>query len=148
MVRFKNRYLLAQMRWHDGRVDDTLSDTVLLGRLRQGVALNFGDVSAGAALASMAVRYFNPVTGLAIVRCGRDMHREVWATMTLMREVKGRSLAVRVLHNGSTLRSSQQAALTHSTDAYRRLVARGVVNEKASARGVSTAAAVIEGMQP
>jgi ribonuclease P/MRP protein subunit POP5 len=53
MVRFKNRYLLAELRWHDGRVDDTLQDAALLGLLRQGVALNFGDVSAGAALASM-----------------------------------------------------------------------------------------------
>lgn len=148
MVRFKNRYLLAELRWHDGRVDDTLSDAMLLGLLRQGVALNFGDVSAGAALASMALKYWNPVTGLAIVRCGRDMHREVWAAMTLMRDVKGRSVAVRVIHNGSTLRSSQQAALEHSASAYRRLVARGAVGEKSAGKGAGVAASVIEGLQP
>jgi hypothetical protein len=53
------------------------------------------------------------------------MHREVWAALTLMRDVKGRSVAVRVMHNGSTLRSSQQAALAHSAGAFQRMVARG-----------------------
>ena len=88
------------------------------------------------------------VEGLAIVRCGRDVHREVWAALTLMRDVKGRSVAVRVLHNGSTLRSSQQAALSHSSDAYKRLVARGGMPEKGAVKGEGVAAAVIEGMQP
>ena len=68
--------------------------------------------------------------------------------MTLMRDVKGRSVAVRVLHNGSTLRSSQQAALTHSAGAYRRLVARGGMPEKGAVKGEGIAAAVIEGLQP
>ena len=148
MVRFKNRYLLAELWWHDGRVDDSLNDAVLLGLLRQSVALNFGDVSAGAALSSIALKYWNPVTGLAIVRCGRDLHREVWASMSLMREIKGRSVLVRVLHNGGTLRSSQEAAKAHSSRAYERLVGRGAVGEKSAVKGAGVAATVIEGLQP
>ena len=127
MVRFKNRYLLAEFRWHDARVDDSLTENVLVGVLRQGLALNFGDVAAGAALGSLSLKYWNAVTGLAVVRCGRDIHREVWATMTLMREVKGRSVVVRVLHNGSTLRSSQRSALARSEEAFARLAARGAM---------------------
>ena len=50
MVRFKNRYLLTEWRWHDGRVDESLTESVILGILRQCVAVNFGDIGAGAAL--------------------------------------------------------------------------------------------------
>ena len=75
---------------------------------------NVSGVPIGLCRYAWALKYWNPVTGLAVVRCGRDMHREVWAAMTLIRDVKGRSVAVRVLHNGSTLRSSQRAAMEHS----------------------------------
>lgn len=150
MVRFKNRYLLAEFRWHDARVDDSLTDNVLVGVLRQGLALNFGDVAAGAALGSLSLKYWNAVTGLAVVRCGRDIHREVWATMTLMREVKGRSVVVRVLHNGSTLRSSQRSALARSEEAFARLAARGAMpgGERAATKGAQAAGRAIEALQP
>ena len=95
MVRFKNRYLLTEWRWHDGRVDESLTDSVILGILRQCVAVNFGDVGSGAAHSSVAVKYWNATTGLGVVRCGRDVHREVWCGMTLLRDVKGRSVTVR-----------------------------------------------------
>ena len=48
MVRFKNRYLLTEWRWHDGRVDEFLTESVIVGILRQCVAVNFGDIGAGA----------------------------------------------------------------------------------------------------
>ena len=50
MVRFKNRYLLAEFDWHDGRVDDSMTETALVGVIRKEMALNFGDIGAGAAL--------------------------------------------------------------------------------------------------
>lgn len=148
MVRFKNRYLLTEWRWHDGRVDESLTDSIILGILRQCVAVNFGDIGAGAALSSVAVKYWNPATGLGVVRCGRDVHREVWCCMTLLRDVKGRSVTVRVLHNGGTLRSSQAAALRHSKEAYERLEKNGAVRGDAAKKGSSAAARAIDSLQP
>ena len=95
MVRFKNRYLLVEFRWHDGRVDATLTDAVVLGAIRQAVAHDFGDVGAGAAAAGLAVKYWSATTSLAVVRCGRDAHRRVWASMTMLRDVKGRAVVAR-----------------------------------------------------
>ena len=148
MVRFKNRYLLTEWRWHDGRVDDSLTDSVILGILRQCVAVNFGDAGSGAAHSSVAVKYWNATTGLGVVRCGRDVHREVWCGMTLLRDVKGRSVTVRVLHNGGTLRSSQAAALRHSREAYERMEKRGAVRAEAARKGSSAAARAIDSLQP
>jgi len=143
MVRFKNRFLLAELHWNDGRVDESLGEGAVLGLLRQGVALNFGDVCAGAALGSMALKYWNPTTGLAVLRCSRDIHREVLATLTLTRNIRGRSVAIRVVHNGSTLRSSQRAALEHSEGAFARLVGRGAVGEGTAAQGSKQAGRMI-----
>ena len=56
----QNRYLLTEWRWHDGRVDESLTESVIVGILRQCVAVNFGDIGAGAALSSVAVKYWNP----------------------------------------------------------------------------------------
>ena len=134
MVRFKNRYLLTEWRWHDGRVDESLTESVIVGILRQCVAVNFGDIGAGAALSSVAVKYWIPRRAWAWFD-GRDVHREVWCCMTLLRDVKGRSVTVRVLHNGGTLRSSQAAALRHSKEAYERMEKTGLCEGTPRRRG-------------
>ena len=143
MVRFKNRYLLVEFRWHDGRVDATLTDAVVLGAIRQAVAHDFGDVGAGAAAAGLAVKYWSATTSLAVVRCGRDAHRRVWASMTMLRDVKGRAVVARVLHNASTLRSSRAATKSRVEAAFARLVARGGMPGGASAAAAGTEAAKV-----
>jgi ribonuclease P/MRP protein subunit POP5 len=143
MVRFKNRYLLVEFRWHDGRVDATLTDAVVLGAIRQAVAHDFGDVGAGAAAAGLAVKYWSATTSLAVVRCGRDAHRRVWASMTMLRDVKGRAVVARVLHNASTLRSSRAATRSRVVAAFARLVARGGMPGGASAAAAGTEAAKV-----
>jgi len=143
MVRFKNRYLLVEFRWHDGRVDATLTDAVVLGAIRQAVAHDFGDVGAGAAAAGLAVKYWSVTTSLAVVRCGRDAHRRVWASMTMLRDVKGRAVVARVLHNASTLRSSRAATRSRVEAAFARLVARGGMPGGASAAAAGTEAAKV-----
>lgn len=53
MPRFKNRYLLFELKWRDGRADDAATDTTLLSALRDSLQLTFGDAALGAALASL-----------------------------------------------------------------------------------------------
>jgi ribonuclease P/MRP protein subunit POP5 len=77
MVRFKNRYLLVEMVWKDGRMDTSLNEAALLPVLRDSMAVNFGDHGLGMALASLSVKYYNPLTGLCVVRCSRDQFKEV-----------------------------------------------------------------------
>ena len=60
MVRFKNRYLLAEFDWHDGRVDDSMTETALVGVIRKEMALNFGDIGAGAALGLSLIHISEP----------------------------------------------------------------------------------------
>lgn len=77
MVRFKNRYVLVELIWKDGRVDDTFSETKLLAVLRDSVAVNFGDYGVGIVSPSLQVKYLNPLTNGAVVRCSRAQLQQV-----------------------------------------------------------------------
>mgnify|MGYP001224471313 FL=1 len=150
MVRFKNRYLLCEFNWHDERVDETLTELAVVSVFRNEFALNFGDVGSGAFMGSVNVKYWNPVCGIAVVRVGRDIYRKLWASMTLLREIKGRSVAVRVLHVGSTLRSSQNASIERIESKYEKLTRRGVMpgGARAVSKNKTDAARLIHALQP
>ena len=76
-MRFKNRYLLLELVWKDARMDNVLLEPTLLARFRESLAANFGDHGVGLALQSLQVKYYHALTGLCIVRCSREQHRQV-----------------------------------------------------------------------
>ena len=121
------------------KMRDDVHDDVKLRRLQELIAV----FRAGAAAAGLAVKYWSATTSLAVVRCGRDAHRRVWASMTMLRDVKGRAVVARVLHNASTLRSSRAATRSRVEAAFARLVARGGMPGGASAAAAGTEAAKV-----
>jgi hypothetical protein len=100
-MRFKNRYLLAEVVWDDGRVDETLSTNSLYHAIRDALVKHFGDWGLACVLQSFqgtphllmfaslhfaltpgylhvcVVKYFNHLTNLCIIRSGRDHHQMV-----------------------------------------------------------------------
>lgn len=76
-MRFKNRYLLLEVVWKDGKTDLAITELALLGVFRESIKQNFGDYGLGLALASVQVKFYNPITNLCIVRSSRDQHRQV-----------------------------------------------------------------------
>ncbi|PSC69139.1 spindle assembly abnormal 6-like protein [Micractinium conductrix] len=111
-MRFKNRYLLFELQWKDGRLDEGLSEAALLASFRDSLQQNFGDHGLGCALASFQVKYYNPVSCLCAVRCSRDEYRQIWASLCLLTEVKHRVVRLRLLHLTGTVASCQRAART------------------------------------
>ncbi|KAL4433886.1 hypothetical protein ABPG75_000327 [Micractinium tetrahymenae] len=110
MVRFKNRYLLFEVCWKDGRFDDSITEAILLAAFRDSLQQNFGDYGLGCALASFQVKYYNPVSSLCIVRCSRDEYRQVWVSLCLLTEVRHRAVLLRLLHLTGTVAACQKAA--------------------------------------
>lgn len=73
MVRLKSRYAIVRLRYKDGRVAEPTTEAGLLLPLRVAVAAAFGDAGAAAAAGgALAVRWLDPVSGVAVVRCGRS----------------------------------------------------------------------------
>lgn len=112
MVRFKNRYLLFEIDWEDEKVDKELTLGVLYACFRASVETNFGEMGL-AAMTSLSLKYFDPISSFGIVRVSRDHYRWLWASLTFTRVIHKRVCAVRVLHTAGTLRSAQRRAIRH-----------------------------------
>ena len=84
----------------------------LYAALKQSILANFGDAGWGAVAASLAgqrcahalfcltsaVRYFSPMTGVAIVRVGRDAHAVAWGGVALLRHIGPVQVVPHVVH--------------------------------------------------
>jgi len=113
-MRFKNRYILAEFIFDDGQVDQSLTTSHIFKQLREQIELEFGDVGAGLVQHSLNVKYYNPITGLAIVRVIREyLHLAKHALLNL-NAVRDRTVVVRTLHVAGTIRRCQEVAISHN----------------------------------
>ncbi|KAL6078490.1 Ribonuclease P/MRP protein subunit POP5 [Balamuthia mandrillaris] len=114
MVRFKNRYILVELRWREpATVDPSLDSGKILRALRNQISNDFGDWGLGAVSQSLQVKYFNHQTNMCIIRCPRDHYQMVWSALTLMTALNERPLILASLHVAGTIRSCQKAAIQH-----------------------------------
>jgi ribonuclease P/MRP protein subunit POP5 len=83
-MRLKNRYLLLELKWKDGRCDESIQESTIQSAIRDSTGVNFGDYGLAMSAGSMHVKYFNPLTNMCMVRCSRDQLQEVkpWPTYT------------------------------------------------------------------
>jgi len=121
-------------------------EAALLAALRESLALHYGDVALGAALASLQVKYFNMRTGLAVLRCGREECAAVATSMSLCTSVKGRKVKLSVLRRSGTLRATRVQARTLNAEALQALAAGGArgLNVEAALREVDAALELLE----
>jgi len=110
MVRFKNRYLLCELKWEDGKYDPRIKNKDIYDALREAVATNFGDLGSAEIVSSLGVRYWNPVTSLVVIRVARDHHRKLWAALSLTSHIKARRVRPKVLHSAGTIRTVERKA--------------------------------------
>ena len=85
-MRFKNRYVLLEVVWKDRKVDEGLNEAALLAAVRDGLQACFGDVGMAAALATLQVKYYNPWSRLAVLRCSREQYKQVQSLCSTERE--------------------------------------------------------------
>ncbi|KXN84370.1 Ribonucleases P/MRP protein subunit POP5, partial [Leucoagaricus sp. SymC.cos] len=92
--------------------------------LKQSILTNFGDTGWGAVGLSLTVKYFSPMTNVAIIRVGRDQHRIAWGGITLMKEVDNWKFIPYVVHVSGTIKHAQLAAITHNREVVARFRAK------------------------
>jgi len=113
MVRFKNRYLLCEIFWEDGKIDESLLTTTIVAILKASLELNFGEFACGTQIQTMQIKYFNPLTNIFIIRATRTHFRMVWGAITFITNIDGRAASIRVIHVGGSIKSCQKAAVQH-----------------------------------
>jgi RNase P/RNase MRP subunit POP5 len=81
--------------------------------LRATIESCFGDLGWCLLVPSLATKYFDAETGMAILRAPRDQYRLLWAACSLLNQVQLTAtgqwvpLRVRVVHVGGSVRSCQ-----------------------------------------
>ncbi len=76
-MRLKNRYLLLELRWKDGKVDASMQESAIQTAIRDSIGVNFGDHGVALCTGALQVKYHNPLTGMCMLRCARDQLQEV-----------------------------------------------------------------------
>jgi RNase P/RNase MRP subunit POP5 len=111
MVRFKCRYLLCETQW-GMRAPPNVTSSELLRSVRQAVTLQLGELGAAHISQSVQIKYWNGVTGVAIVRVARDFAALLRHCVESLSELKhGVPGVVRVLHTAGSMKLCQSAAL-------------------------------------
>ncbi len=98
-MRFKHRYFLCEVKYFDDMVDQSVTSSMLFRALQGVVEQHYGDYGAGS-LQGFSVKYYNPLTGLLIVRSNRDNYRVMWNALTMLSSLKQRLCTITVVHIG------------------------------------------------
>eukprot|EP01114_Cavostelium_apophysatum_P000280 TRINITY_DN10269_c0_g1_i1.p1 TRINITY_DN10269_c0_g1~~TRINITY_DN10269_c0_g1_i1.p1 ORF type:complete len:157 (+),score=28.68 TRINITY_DN10269_c0_g1_i1:69-539(+) len=107
MVRLKNRYFLVELRW-EGKQPEGLTAFHLSNEVKKSVSLNFGEYGAALLLRSLAGKYYNTVTNLAIVRSDRDHHKMTWLALNCINEIWKQRVAITIIHVGGSIKACQK----------------------------------------
>jgi len=110
-MRHKNRYFVLQVVAPRDEDEEELSAALCLRAFRESILRSFGDWGAGVTQQGLALRFFNPATGVGVLRVGRDSSQAVRAALTLVTSVDDSSAIVRVLYCGGSLRTTRPAAV-------------------------------------
>ncbi|GAA5982744.1 hypothetical protein JCM10908_006768 [Rhodotorula pacifica] len=130
MVRFKHRYLLVHLIFPSQldipsspsssqesepteRPQANLTESGLIGLLRDSLSVNSGDIGAGEVGGTFSIKYLSPTTSTVIIRVSREHYRTLWAALTLLRKVGGHECIARVVHVSGTIRKTQHSAIAH-----------------------------------
>ncbi|RKP20429.1 hypothetical protein ROZALSC1DRAFT_12723 [Rozella allomycis CSF55] len=116
MVRFKNRYILYEITFKDGKIDSTLSDQMILKHLKDVVQLYFGNYGMCCLSSSLSSKYFNPYTLMGLIRAPREFFRLAWFGLSMLSSIYGRTCSIRVIHVGGTIRSCQKELLAKNKE--------------------------------
>ncbi|KAL5478181.1 hypothetical protein EMCRGX_G025074 [Ephydatia muelleri] len=123
MVRFKNRYFLVGFRFasqeESARALKILTHKSLVDLIRDAILSLHGQYGVSCVQKSLSVKYINVDTSVAIIRCPRDYHRQVWAALTTITNIQQCPCTAQVLHLGGTIQSCQKFLIKYNTQKLR-----------------------------
>ena len=112
MVRFKNRYILARIRWGDkGQSGAKVERSGVYRAIRDSISENFGEFGLACVQRSLNLMYYCPVTNFCLVRAARDHCAMVKQALALATAVQRRAMYFATLAVCGTTRTLKRALL-------------------------------------
>ncbi|EEB08634.1 RNase P and RNase MRP subunit [Schizosaccharomyces japonicus yFS275] len=138
MVRFKSRYLLFEILYPEHKQfheipavpsGNQLTSSLLSKQIRAAVHENFGDHGLGSVQSNLSIKYFSPRTSTGILRVARQHYRIAWAALTLIHELLGQKVVIRVVRTAGTIKRAEMAAIERNASDIRLLSIHDEVEE-------------------
>ncbi|XP_059171731.1 ribonuclease P/MRP protein subunit POP5-like [Physella acuta] len=108
MVRFKNRYALCELIFPDQPSGAVNFGSKLYQEVNRCILENYGDYGVGALQFSLAVKYINIDTKIAIIRGERKHFDMVKSTLPMIRNIGPDKVVFKTLHVGGSVRACQK----------------------------------------
>ena len=106
-MRFKNRYLLLEMRFLNQKDRHTALSGLTEKQLRQvikdAVLDLHGDHGLACVAHSLNVKYLNVITDIAVLRAPREWYRNVWSAVTTLTSIQDTPCSINVIHIGGVV---------------------------------------------
>ncbi|XP_061174573.1 ribonuclease P/MRP protein subunit POP5-like [Saccostrea echinata] len=108
MVRQKNRYLLCEIIYMDGkRLKRNLKERDIYCCVRDAVAREHGDYGLATSLKSLSVQaYFHP--NIVMIKVSRDSHKMLQSALFFVRKIGQYEAFFNTLHISGTIRTCQK----------------------------------------
>jgi len=92
-------------------LDPSFQSWSLQHALKEAMLSHFGEYGYGRVSNSLQVRYLNALTSTAILRIARDDSRCMAAILAFLTKIRDKSLLIRTIHVGGTIRSCQKECI-------------------------------------
>ena len=115
MVRIKHRYIVGKFVWKDRHAArDSFTQQLFIEQIKNAIQTNFGDFHFGRIVCSgsLCIKYFNPLTGIFLVRCFREDLHELGFCLSTIRILDGELCKIESVHVGGTIRSCLKSLLS------------------------------------
>ncbi|XP_028400743.1 ribonuclease P/MRP protein subunit POP5-like [Dendronephthya gigantea] len=124
MVRLKSRYLLMEIQFEDGLVDQSLTSGNVYHEIMRSVENTYGHYGFSCVKMTFKVKYVNPFTGVVFVKCSRDYFRMLWHAATFVKEINARQCSINTLHLSGTINSCQRFLIKHNKKQLQKMLAQ------------------------
>mmetsp|Transcript_58581 Transcript_58581/g.66795 ORF Transcript_58581/g.66795 Transcript_58581/m.66795 type:complete len:154 (+) Transcript_58581:34-495(+) len=105
MVRFKNRYIVVELRTRDANSSlFSLTSQHFRNSIRDAIDDNFGLLGAAKCHQSLNIKFWDPLTKLAIIRIARDHAQILQQTLLFISSINNQEVQFNTIYVGATIK--------------------------------------------
>jgi ribonuclease P/MRP protein subunit POP5 len=114
MVKFKSRYLLAELQYeHDASKVKQYDSNQLYAFITKQIKMFFGDVGIGKTKKNFQVKYHNNFTNVVIMRVSKEHIDILWTTLTLVTQIDNEPLRIKIIKVSGTIKKAEAFLAEH-----------------------------------
>ncbi|KAK3727811.1 hypothetical protein QZH41_008235, partial [Actinostola sp. cb2023] len=107
-------YILAEITFQDGLIDEALSKHVIQDAIKGAVKAVYGDYGLACIQMPLRVKYLNPLTNVVFLACSRNHYKMLKCSLPFIDSLKNRICMFKTLHIGGSIRSCQRFLVKHN----------------------------------